>query len=88
MKLENLIVRLLRACTVTVTGTWIQQEAVEMPQLQSIDEVVEVPEPLKGAVSIPVGALTSEARCEKEKEQQIYVNIEMYDEVQTQLMRR
>ena len=25
--------------------TWIQQETVEMPQLQSIDEVVEVPGP-------------------------------------------
>ena len=30
----------------------------------------------------------SEARWEMEKEKQIYVNIEMYDEVQRQLMRR
>ena len=30
----------------------------------------------------------SEARWEMEKEQQIYVNIEMYDEVQRQSMRR
>ena len=53
-----------------------------MPQLQSIDEVVEAPEPLKEAVSIPVEALKSEARWEMEKEQQIHVNTEMYDEVQ------
>ena len=53
-----------------------------MPQLQSVDEVVEVLEPLKEAVSIPVEALMSEARREMEKEQQIYVNIEMYEEVQ------
>ena len=45
----------------TVTVTWIQQETVEMPQLQFIDEVVEVPGPLKEAVSIPVEALMSEA---------------------------
>ena len=31
--------------------------SVETPQLQSIDEVVEVPEPLEEAVSIPVEAL-------------------------------
>ena len=61
--------------------TWIQQKTAEMPQLQSIDEVVEVLEPLEEAVSIPVEALMSEARWEVEKEQQIYVNIEMYDEV-------
>ena len=53
-----------------------------MPQLQSIDEVVEVHEPLKEAVSISLEALMSEARWEMEKEQQIYVNVEMYDEVQ------
>ena len=47
--------------------TWIQQETVEMPQLQSIDEVVEVPEPLEDALSIPVEALMSEARWEMEK---------------------
>ena len=52
-----------------------------MPQLQSIDEV-EVLEPLEEAVSIPLEALMSKARWEMEKEQQIYVNIEMYDEVQ------
>ena len=40
-------------------------------------EVVEVLEPLKEAVSIPVEALTNEARWEMEKEQQIYVNIEV-----------
>ena len=40
-----------------------------MPQLQSIEEVVEVPEPLEEAVSIPVEALTSAARWETEKEQ-------------------
>ena len=68
--------------------TRIQKETVEMPQLQSIDEVVEVPEPLEEAVSIPVEALTSEARWEMEKEQQIYVNIEMWGEVQIQLMCR
>ena len=33
-------------------------------------------------MSIPVEPLMSEARWEMEKEQQIYVNIEMYDEVQ------
>ena len=59
-----------------------------MPELQSIDEVVDVPEPLEEAVSIPVEALMSVARSEMEKEKQIYVNIEMYDEVQRQLMRR
>ena len=48
-----------------------------MPQLQSIDEVVEVPEALEEAVSVPVDALTSETRWEMAKEQQIYVNIEM-----------
>ena len=48
-----------------------------MPLLQSINEVVKVPEPLKDAVSIPVAALMSEARWEMEKEQHIYVNIEM-----------
>ena len=53
-----------------------------MPQLQSIDEVVEVLEPLKEAESIPVEALMSEARWRMEKEQQIYVNIEMYEEAQ------
>ena len=37
--------------TVTVAVTWIQQETVEMPQLHSIDEVVEVLEPLEEAVS-------------------------------------
>ena len=58
-----------------------------MPQLQSIDEVVEVLEPLDEAVSIPVGALMGEARWEMDQEQQIYVNIEMYDEVRRQLMR-
>ena len=58
-----------------------------MSQLQSIDEVVKVPEPLEEAVSIPVEALMSDAHWEMEKEQQIYVNIEMYDEVQRQLMR-
>ena len=42
-----------------------------MPQVQSIDEVVEGPEPLEEAVSIPVEALMSEARWEMEKEQQI-----------------
>ena len=42
-----------------------------MPQLQSIDEVVGVPEPLKEAVRILVEALTSEARSGMEKEQQI-----------------
>ena len=47
--------------------TWIQQETVEMPQLQSIDEVVEVPEPLTEAVGILVEALMSEARRETEK---------------------
>ena len=52
-----------------------------MPQLQSIDEVVEVPEPLKEAVSITVEALMNEARWEMGKEQQIFVNIGMYDEV-------
>ena len=67
------------ACTVTVT--WIQQETVEMPQLQFIDEVVEVLGPLKEAVSIPVEALMSEARWEMEKEHQIYANIEVYDVV-------
>ena len=56
--------------------TWIQQETAEMPQLQFIDEVVEVPEPLEEAVSIPVEALVGEARWEMENEQQIYVNIE------------
>ena len=56
-----------------------------MPQLQSIDEVVEVPEPLEEAVSIPVEALMGEARWEMEKELQIYVNVETYDE---ELMRR
>ena len=50
-----------------------------MPQLQSIVEVVEVPEPLKEAVSISVEALMSVARWEMEKEQQIYVNIESRD---------
>ena len=35
-----------------------------MPQLQSIDEVVEVLEPPKVAVGIPVEALMSEARGE------------------------
>ena len=49
---------------------------------------VEVPEPLKEAVSIPMEALMSEAPWKMEKEQQICVNIEMYDEVQRQLMRR
>ena len=68
--------------------TWTQPETVEMPQLQSINEVVEVPEPLKEAVSVPVEALMREARWETEKDQQIYVNIEMYDEVRRQLMRR
>ena len=62
--------------------TWIQQETVEMPQLHSIDEVVGVLELLEEAVSIPVEALMKEARWELEKEQQIFVNIEMYDEVQ------
>ena len=38
-------------------------------------------------MSISVEALMSVARLEMEKEQQIYVNIEMYDEVQRQLMR-
>ena len=33
-------------------------------------------------MSITFEALMSEARWEMEKEQQIYVNIEMYDEVQ------
>ena len=59
--------------------TWIQQETVEMPQLQSTDEVEEVPEPLEEAVSEALG---------DGEEQQIHVNIEMYDEVQRQLMRR
>ena len=54
-----------------------------MPQLQSIDEVVEVLEPLEEAVSISVEAPLSEARWEMEKEQQIHVNVEMYDEVQS-----
>ena len=53
-----------------------------MPLLQSIDEVVKVPEPLEEAVSTPVEALMSEARWEIGKEQQIYMNTEMYDEVQ------
>ena len=53
-----------------------------MPQLQCIDDVVEVLEPLKEAVSILFEALMSVARWEMEKEQQIYVNIEVYDEVQ------
>ena len=66
-----------------MTVTWIQQEAVEMPQLQSIDEVAEVLEPLEEAVSISVEAPLSEARWEMEKEQQIHVNVEMYDEVQS-----
>ena len=48
-----------------------------MPQLQSIDEVVEVQETLKEAVSIVVEALMSVARWEMEKEQQIQLNIEM-----------
>ena len=49
-----------------------------MPQLQSIDEVVEVPGPLKeAALSIPVEALISDARWEMEKEQEIYVSIEI-----------
>ena len=39
-----------------------------MPQLQSIDEVVEVPEPLEEAVSVPVEALTNEARWEMAKD--------------------
>ena len=56
-----------------------------MPQLQSIDEVVEVLEPLEEVVSNLVEALTSEARWELEKEQLIYV---MYNKVQIQLMRR
>ena len=60
--------------------TWIQQETV--------DEVVEVPEPLEEAVNISVEALMNEARREMEKDQQIYVNTEMYDEVQRQFMRR
>ena len=51
-------------------------------------EVVEVLEPLKEAVSIPVEALTNEARWEMEKEQQIHINIEMYDEVQRHVRRR
>ena len=53
--------------------TWIQQETVDLPPLQSIDEVVEVPAPLEEAASIPVEALMSEARWEMEKEQQIQV---------------
>ena len=59
-----------------------------MTQLQVIDEVVEVPEPLREAASVLVEALMNEASWEMEKEQQIYVNIKMYDEVQRQLMRR
>ena len=80
--------RLHRACTVTGRDTnlekltWIQQETVEMPQLQSTDDVVEVPEPLREAVSIPVEALVSEAHWEMEKKQRIHANVEMYDEAQ------
>ena len=59
-----------------------------MRQLESIDEVVEVLEPLEEAVSVSVEALMSETRWDMEKEQQIYVNTDMYDEVQGQLMRR
>ena len=89
MRLENLICQATqRPCTVTGLDTnfkkptWIQQGTVEMPQLQSTDEVVEVPQPLREAVSIPVEALTSEARRDMEKKQKIYANIEMYDEAQ------
>ena len=69
-----------------VSGRENIQETVEMPQLLSIDEVVEVLKPLEEAVSITVEVLMSEARWEMEKEQQIYVNIEMYDEVQRRLI--
>ena len=48
--------------------TYVQQETVKMPQLQSINEDVQVPEPLEEAVSIPVEAHTSVARWEMEKE--------------------
>ena len=51
-----------------------------MPHLQSIDDVVEVPEPLREAVSIPVEALVSEARRRMEKKQQTCANIETHDE--------
>ena len=56
-----------------MTLSWIQQETVEMQQLQSIDEVVEVPEPPWKRSRV--------RRWKMEKEQQIYVKIEMYDEV-------
>ena len=60
-----------------MTVTWKTQETVE-----SIDEVVEVPEPLKDAVRISVEALMNGASWEMEKEQQIYVDIAMFGEVQ------
>ena len=60
------------------TVKWVQQETVEMPQLQSIDEVVEIREPLEEAVSIAVEALMKEVRWEMEKEQQMYVNIGLW----------
>ena len=68
------------ACT--VTGCDSNLTGNEMPQLHCIEEVVEVLEPLREPVSIPFEALMSEARREMEKKQQIYANIEMYDEAQ------
>ena len=53
-----------------------------MPHLQSIDDVVEVPEPLREAVSIHVEALMSEARSRMEKNLQTCANIETHDEAQ------
>ena len=50
--------------------------------MQSVDDFVEVPEPLREAVSIPVEALMSEACMRWMEKQQIYANIEMYDEAQ------
>ena len=60
--------------------TSIHRDGRDMPQLQSIDEYVEVPEPLEETVSIPVETLMSESRWEMEKGTADLRDIKMYDE--------
>ena len=72
MKLENLICQATQGLYSDVDS---KKETVDMPQLQSIDVVVEVLEPLEESVSIPEEAFMSDARWEMVKAQHIYVNV-------------